>query len=128
VLHLAPLQDVDEELHELLVVLASAVPFMLVLSTGLGYWLARKALRPMDQLHRQTAQITADRLDRRLPVHNSGDELGRLAQTINAMIARLQRSFAEVRRFTADASHELRTPLTAIRTEAEIALRQPLTA
>src|SRR5439155_18515545 len=65
-----------------------------------------------------------DRLDRRLPVPNPGDELGRLAQTVNEMIARLEQSFAEVRRFTADASHELRTPLTAIRTEAEVALRK----
>jgi heavy metal sensor kinase len=128
VLHLGPLADVDHELHELLVVLATAVPFMLVLSAALGYGLARKALRPVDQLHRQTAQITAERLYRRLPVHNPGDELGRLAQTINAMIARLERSFAEIRRFTADASHELRTPLTAIRTEAEVALSKALTA
>jgi heavy metal sensor kinase len=128
VVHLAPLNDVDHELHELLVVLATAVPFMLVVSAGLGYWLARKALGPVDQLHRQTAQITAERLHRRLPVQNAGDELGRLAQTINAMIARLERSFAEIRRFTADASHELRTPLTAIRTEAEVALSKALSA
>jgi heavy metal sensor kinase len=55
------------------------------------------------------------------------DELGRLSRTINAMIARLERSFAEIRRFTADASHELRTPLTAIRAEAEVALGRRLT-
>jgi heavy metal sensor kinase len=89
--------------------------------------MARKALAPVEQLHRLTEEITADRLDRRLPVANAGDELGHLAQTINAMIGRLERSFAEVRRFTADASHELRTPLTAIRTEAEVALDRPLT-
>jgi heavy metal sensor kinase len=127
VLHLAPLGDVDHELKELLLVLGTGVPVTLALSGGLGYLLARKALKPMEQLHRQTAQITAERLDRRLPVPNPGDELGHLAQTINAMIARLERSFGEVRRFTADASHELRTPLTAIRTEAEVALRKSLT-
>jgi heavy metal sensor kinase len=80
----------------------------------------------MEQLHRLTEQITADRLDRRLPVGNAGDEFGHLAQTINAMIARLERSFAEIRRFTADASHELRTPLAAIRMEAELALGKAL--
>src|SRR5206468_8662577 len=80
------------------------------------------------QLHRLTGEITADNLDRRLPVANDADELGRLTQTINAMIGRLERSFAEIRRFTADASHELRTPLTAIRTEAEVALTKPLPA
>jgi heavy metal sensor kinase len=125
VLHLASLEDVDQELGHLVAALAAAVPLALLLSGGLAYLLARKALAPMEQLHRATEQVTADRLDRRLPVVNPGDELGRLTQTINAMIARLERSFAEIRRFTADASHELRTPLTAIRTEAEVALGQP---
>src|SRR4029077_11727301 len=93
---------------------------------AISYLLARKALSPIKQLHRLTGEITADSLDRRLPVAHPADELGALTQTINAMIARLERSFAEIRRFTADASHELRTPLTAIRTEAEVALRRPL--
>jgi heavy metal sensor kinase len=126
VLQMAPLADVDRELRQLLVVLATAVPLALLACAVLGYGLARKALAPLGKLHRLTAEITADRLDRRLPVAHPGDELGRLAQTINAMIARLERSFAEVRRFTADASHELRTPLTAIRAEAEEALGRPL--
>src|SRR4029077_9535941 len=93
---------------------------------AISYLLARKALSPIKQLHRLTGEITADSLDRRLPVAHPADELGRLTQTINAMIGRLERSFAEIRRFTADASHELRTPLTAIRTEAEVALTKPL--
>jgi heavy metal sensor kinase len=126
VLHLAPLTQVDHELRELRLVLATAVPVALALSGGLAYALARKALAPVEQLHRLTSQITADRLDRRLPV-SGHDELAQLAGTINAMIARLERSFDEVRRFTADASHELRTPLTAIRTEVEVALARPLT-
>jgi heavy metal sensor kinase len=126
VLLLAPLADADLALRQLLGVLLVAVPVALALSAGLGYLLARKALAPVDRLRRSTEEITADRLDRRLPVANPTDELGRLAQTLNAMIGRLERSFAEVRRFTADASHELRTPLTAIRTEAEVALGRPL--
>src|SRR5262249_8223479 len=65
-------------------------------------------------------------LDSRLPVFHPDDELGQLTKTINGMIARLQRSFQEIQRFTADASHELRTPLTAIRTETEVALAKPL--
>jgi two-component system heavy metal sensor histidine kinase CusS len=128
VAHLAPLAEVDHELQELLIVLSMAVPIALVLSGGLAYLQARQALAPVQQLHRQTAHITADRLDRRLPVANAGDELGRLAQTINAMIARLERSFTEIRRFTADASHELRTPLTALRMEVEAALSKPAEA
>jgi two-component system, OmpR family, heavy metal sensor histidine kinase CusS len=123
---LAPLEEVDAELRQLASVLLFAVPLALALAGGLGYFMARKALAPMEHLHQLTEEVTADRLDRRLPVVNPGDELGRLTQTINAMIGRLQHSFAEIRRFTADASHELRTPLTVIRTEAEVALRQPL--
>jgi two-component system heavy metal sensor histidine kinase CusS len=123
---LAPLEEVDAELRQLASVLLFAVPLSLAVAGGLGYLMARKALAPMEHLHRLTQEVTADRLDRRLPVVNPGDELGRLTQTINAMIGRLEHSFAEVRRFTADASHELRTPLTVIRTEAEVALRQPL--
>jgi heavy metal sensor kinase len=125
---LTGLADVDRELGLLLAVLGMAGPAALLAAGGLGYVMARKAMQPLDQLDRLTREITAEHLDRRLPVANSSDELGRLARTINAMIARLERSFAEVRRFTADASHELRTPLTVIRTEAEVALNGPLTA
>ncbi|HLJ93439.1 MAG TPA: heavy metal sensor histidine kinase [Gemmataceae bacterium] len=123
---LAPLDEADRELRQLLVVLAAAGPIALFAAGGFGYLLARKGLAPVERLHRLTQEITAERLDRRLPVENANDELGRLTGTINAMIGRLERSFAEIRRFTADASHELRTPLTAIRSETEVALRNPL--
>jgi heavy metal sensor kinase len=122
VMLLAPLDEADHELGELLTALTLAVPAALVASVVLGYLLARKALAPVDRLRRSTHEITAERLDRRLPVANPRDEIGALARTINEMIGRLERSFAEVRRFTADASHELRTPLTVIRTEAEVAI------
>jgi heavy metal sensor kinase len=128
VLLMAGLEEADHELHELLLVLAMAVPGALVGAGGLAYILARKALAPMQRLHQLTEQITADHLDRRLPIANPNDELGHLTGTINAMITRLERSFAEIRRFTADASHELRTPLTIIRTEAEVALGGPSTS
>jgi heavy metal sensor kinase len=125
VLLMAPLASIDHELEEVRVVLWTAGAAGLILAAGLGYALSRKALAPLEALRRATDEITADRLDRRLPVGNPSDELGRLTRTVNAMIARLERSFAEVRRFTADASHELRTPLTAIRVETEVALGQP---
>ncbi len=127
VLLLAPLEEVDRELGELLSVLGMAVPMAILAAGGLAYWLARTALAPVQELDRLTKEITAERLDRRLKPANLSDELGRLTQTINDMIGRLERSFSEIRRFTADASHEIRTPLTAIRTETEVALRQPLT-
>jgi two-component system heavy metal sensor histidine kinase CusS len=128
VLLLAPLEAVDVQLARMRVVLLTAGLLVLVLPGVLAYWLARKALAPMDRLRRSADAITADRLDQRLMVPNPHDELGLLAQTVNAMIARLERSFAEVRRFTADASHELRTPLTVLRTEVEVALRKQLSA
>jgi heavy metal sensor kinase len=128
VLLLAPLEEVDRELGELLSALAMAIPIAILGAGGLAYGLARKALGPVKQLDRLTKEITAERLDRRLAVANPNDELGQLAQTINDMICRLERSFSEIRRFTADASHEIRTPLTAIRMETEIALGKSLTS
>jgi heavy metal sensor kinase len=122
---MAPLEGVDRERGQLLAALALAVPVALAFSGGVSYLLARKALSPVGRLRTLAREVTADRLDRRLEVGNPADELGGLALTLNAMIARLERSFAEIRRFTADASHELRTPLTAIRAEAEVALGRP---
>jgi heavy metal sensor kinase len=123
---LAPLGPVDGELAQARGVLLAAGPVALLLSAALACWLARQALAPVDRLRRAAGAITADRLDQRLAARNPHDELGLLTQTINALIARLERSFTEIRRFTADASHELRTPLTALRTQVEVALGKTL--
>src|SRR5439155_9489692 len=77
---MAPLEEVDHELRELRTVLLTAVPVVLLLSGGLGYVLARQALAPMERLRRSIEEISADRLDQRLPVANTEDELGRLTQ------------------------------------------------
>jgi heavy metal sensor kinase len=127
VMLLAPLEGIDHELEEVRSILFAAGPVALLLSGGLAYWLARKALAPVERLRQATNAITVDRLDQRLPTQNPHDELGLLTETINEMIARLEGSFTEIRRFTADSSHELRTPLTALRTEVEVALSKPLT-
>jgi two-component system, OmpR family, heavy metal sensor histidine kinase CusS len=115
----------DRALRELLGVLLTTGPLALACALGGGYLLARKALAPVDHMAAIAAEITASRLNRRLEATNPDDELGRLAKTLNDMIERLERSFDEVRRFTADAAHELRTPLSMMRTTAEVALRAP---
>ena len=115
----------DRALRELLPVLLLTGPLVVAGTLGGGYLLARKALAPVDRMAATAQEITSTRLDRRLTAPNPRDELGRLANTFNDMIARLQRSFEEIRRFTADAAHELRTPLASMRTEAEVALRAP---
>ncbi len=121
----APLMADDQELGELLGVMLLAGPLALASALGGGYLLARRALAPVERMASEAEQITASRLDRRLVLANPGDELGRLGSTLNGMIARLERSFAESRRFTADAAHELRTPLAVMRNLAEVALRAP---
>jgi heavy metal sensor kinase len=113
----------DHESQELLLSFLLTGPLTLVVALGAGYFLARRALAPVEQITRTANAITADRLSQRIEVPNAGDELGALAETLNRMIERLERSFAEMRRFTADAAHELRTPLAVMRNEAEVALR-----
>jgi heavy metal sensor kinase len=119
------LASIDQELTELLTVLLLAGPLAMVCALGGGYVLARQALVPVDRMVQTAEQITATQLDQRIEVTNTDDELGRLARTLNGMIARLERSFEEIRRFTADAAHELRTPIAVLRNEAEVALRFP---
>lgn len=116
------LEDHEHELQELLTALMIAGPAALLLALGGGYLLARRALDPVDRMAAAARDIDARRLSRRVEVVNADDELGRLGATLNGMLDRLERSFREMQRFTADASHEIRTPLSVIRSEAEIGL------
>jgi heavy metal sensor kinase len=112
-----------EQLGNLLFVLLLGLPLG-VAAAGLGgYTLARRALAPVERMADRARSITAERLKDRLPVDNPNDELGRLATVFNETLTRLEMSFDQMSRFTADASHELRTPLTAIRTVGEVGLR-----
>jgi signal transduction histidine kinase len=97
---------------------------LLVGAAGLGAWfLAGRALRPVEAIRTEVESITGSTLDRRVPVPPSGDEVARLAATMNAMLDRLEDASNRQQRFVADASHELRSPVTAIRTELEVAQR-----
>ncbi len=112
-----------EEVRDLALLLILGLPLS-VAAAGLGgYWLARRALAPIDRMTARAREITARRLHDRLPVDHPNDELGRLTIVFNEMLARLESSFAEMRRFTSNVSHELRTPLTAIRSVGEVSLR-----
>ncbi len=115
----------DRALRELLTAMLVAGSTAVAVTLGGGYWLARQALAPVDRMVATAREITSTRLDRRLTAPDPNDEIGRLAATFNGVIERLQRSFEEIRRFSADAAHELRTPLASMRTQAEVALQSP---
>ena len=117
-----PLSVVENGLRELRRDLFAGVLIVLLLASAGGYFLARKSLAPVASMNSQTQRISAENLSARLDVTNSRDELGRLATTINELLARLENSFNEQQRFIADASHELRTPLAVLRGETEVAL------
>ena len=102
-----------------------ALPVTLAIASGGGLFLARRALRPVDHITRAARSISAHDLSQRLDLDLPDDELGRLARTFDAMIARLEDAFRRQRRFTTDASHELRTPLTVIKGTLSLALARP---
>ena len=111
-----------QEIVEFLWLVGLAVPIVVSLVAFGGYQLVRRTLRPVDRLVVSANAITAEHLDVRLPVANARDEVGQIAQAFNATLAKLEESFNQMRRFTANASHELRTPLTALRAAGQAAL------
>ena len=112
-------------LRTLAVIVVLGLPLGVAIAGFGGYSLARLALAPVNRMAARARLITAERLSDRLPVDHPDDELGRLATVFNETLGRLEASFEQMRRFTADVSHELRTPLTAIRSVGEVGLREP---
>ena len=98
------------------------LPAMILASSLLGWFLAGRALRPLDQVSRTAQRISGSSLDLRMAPRGAGDELDRLIEAFNHMMERLAAAFEQIRQFSTDVSHELRTPLTAIRGQLEVAL------
>jgi heavy metal sensor kinase len=115
---------VRREMRGLLWIFAAGLVPAVGLAWLAGLVLARRALAPVDAMTERARTLTAERLAERLPVENPDDELGRLASTLNDLVARLEAAFGRLRAFTADASHELRAPLTAMRVVGEVGLRE----
>src|SRR6266436_9192788 len=119
-----PKEPMEQEIIE--VVLFYGIPTAIVLLAS-GWWLVRRALAPLDRLTKAAQRIHASNLHERLPRSENGDELDRLTEVFNAMMARLQDSFCHIREFTVHASHELKTPLAILHVELETLMNDPAT-
>ena len=119
----APMDDFYDAMDRFKWMVLLVSPLVLVLASAGGYWLSRRALRPVDRITRAAQEINSNNLAKRLDVPRTGDELQRLSETLNRMLARLESSFNRITQFTADASHELRTPLALMRATTEVSLR-----
>ncbi|MBD3306459.1 HAMP domain-containing protein [candidate division KSB3 bacterium] len=117
------LQDIQGTLRNLLSIFAVLFPALLVILSVLGYVFMKRAFSPVKRMVDLTKRITAEDLSLRLEPLDSRDEIGELAATLNDMIARLERSFNQIKQFSGDVAHELRTPLTELKCNAEVALR-----
>ena len=117
------IEPLTERLFEFIGLLLLALPAALVVAGFAGYRVAGKALNPLEEMARKTEQITAQRLNERIPVDNPDDEFGHMSRVLNGLLSRLGESFEKLQHFTSDVSHELRTPLAAIRSVGEVALQ-----
>jgi heavy metal sensor kinase len=112
-------------MRQLLWLTALGLPIMIVVAVSGGYLLVKRTLAPVERIASKAELITHHNLAERLPVARTGDELERLAISLNHMISRIDEAFQQSKRFVADASHELRTPLTVLRSELESLAHNP---
>lgn len=123
-----PLRTLLTSLQRYSIALALALPFILAIGTAAGYWISARALAPVEQLRMDADAIGVANLSARVSMPRRQDELGRLATTLNAMLARIEGGYRAVQQFTADASHELRSPLALIQAAADYSLRRQRTS
>lgn len=109
-------------------VLVLLAPITVAVAVAVVYRVTSRALSPLSIMVRRAERITAERLNERLPVHDSSDDLGDAARVFNQLLQRLEDSFAHLKRFTSEASHELRTPLASLRSIGEVSLQRSHTA
>ncbi|WP_229907618.1 sensor histidine kinase [Amycolatopsis oliviviridis] len=107
------------------VTLLAGVPVIALLIGAIAWFAVRRSLRPVEAIRSEVAEIGAHDLSRRVPAPDSADEIAKLAETMNTMLARLDTAVTRQSRFTSDASHELRTPLASLRTQLEVLLAHP---
>jgi len=120
----APMDSVFHTLELLRLLLVSLIPVVIAIACVGGAWLSGRALKPVNEITAAALTISIENLSERLPVPETGDEIARLTEVLNTMLARLESAVRTLSQFVADASHELRTPLAVIRTSAELALRR----
>ena len=121
----ASTRSVDQATRAATTALLISAPLLLAIVAGLTWFSTGRALRPVKAIREEFTQLSAHDLRGRMPVPNSGDEVARLARTLNETLDRLDRSVHRQRQFVADASHELRSPLAALRTPLEVACAHP---
>jgi two-component system, OmpR family, heavy metal sensor histidine kinase CusS len=120
----AELKEIEQLDWEIARTLVIVIPIVLLLIVAGSWWLGSVALTPIENIRRAAEHITAERLDERIPSHGPADEIGRLINVLNATFERLQGSFEQAARFSADASHQLKT-IAVLRAGIEEILAQP---
>jgi heavy metal sensor kinase len=123
----ASLDRVQSIVRDFRNLLFATAPGVLLIACLGGYWLSRRALRPVDEITHAARSISVTSLSKRLPVPRTGDEIQRLSEAWNDLLVRLEKAVGRIHQFTADASHELRTPVALIRSTAELMLRRERT-
>lgn len=122
------LEPVDDTVRAVVVLLAGGIPLLLLVVGSVSMRVVGRSLAPVEAIRGEVEKISSRDLHRRVPQPPGGDEISRLATTMNGMLVRLEKSQARQRRFVSDASHELRSPVATIRQHAEVALAHPETS